>query len=98
MLVFGSEMTITTFLFVCIEFVILMFLLVFKAERPSDKNHQRNIILTLFLLTYNITGGLLPDDHLPGSIFLQNVIAYSTGIFTPMYYVYYIRCSEELLG
>lgn len=90
MLVFGTQMTITTFFFVCIELVIFMFLIVLKAERPSDKNHNRNITLTALLLIYNITGGLLPDPNLPGSIFLQNVIAYSTGIFTPMYYVYYL--------
>ncbi|MDN3657811.1 ATP-binding protein [Ferruginibacter paludis] len=40
---------------------------------------------------YNITGGLLPDENLPGSFFLQNVIAYATGFITPCFFPYYVH-------
>ena len=72
-------MHVVTFIFVCIEIVIFFYLAIYKLARPDDKNTSLNIILIFLLITYNITGGLLPDPNLPGSYFIQEVIAYSTG-------------------
>ena len=90
MLVFGTQMHIVTFLFVSIETVIFLYLAIFRLARPDDKTTTRNLILIFLLLIYNITGGLLPDSKLPGSYFLQNVIAYATGFITPCYFPYYV--------
>lgn len=89
-LVFGTQMTITTFVFVCIEFIFLILMFVFRTERPVNDNQTRNIILISLLIIYNITGGLLPDPNLPGSVKLQNIIAYGTGFITPCYFPYYV--------
>lgn len=86
----GTQMHIITFLFVCIEIVILFYLFIYKLGRPHDKTASLNIVLISLLLFYNITGGLLPDPHLPGSYFLQTSIAYATGFITPCYFPYYV--------
>lgn len=90
MLVFGSEMHIVTFIFVCIETVILFYLVIYRFARPDDKTIFLNIVLIFLLIVYNITGGLLPDPNLPGSFFLQATIAYGTGFITPCYFPFYV--------
>ena len=90
MLLPGTQMHIITFLFVCIEAVILCYLLIYRLARPDDKTAYLNIILIFLLVVYNVTGGLLPDSHLPGSYFIQMAIAYATGFITPCYFPYYV--------
>lgn len=90
MLVFGTQMHIVTFIFVSIEIVIFFYLIIYKLARPDDKITLLNIILIFLLITYNITGGLLPDPNMPGSFFTQEVIAYATGFITPCYFPYYV--------
>lgn len=86
----GTQMHIITFLFVCVEIVILFYLFIYKLGRPYDKTSSLNIVLISLLLFYNITGGLLPDPNLPGSYFLQTSLAYATGFITPCYFPYYV--------
>jgi len=83
-------MHIVTFIFVSIEIVIFFYLMIYKLARPDDKITFLNIILIFLLITYNITGGLLPDPNMPGSFFTQEVIAYATGFITPCYFPYYV--------
>ncbi len=90
MLVFGTQMHIVTFIFVSIEIVIFFYLVIYKLARPDDRITFLNIILIFLLITYNVTGGLLPDPNLRGSFFIQNVIAYATGFITPCYFPYYV--------
>lgn len=90
MLLPGTQMHIVTFIFVCIEIVIFFYLLIYKLARPDNKTTILNINLIFLLITYNVTGGLLPDPNLPGSVFIQNAIAYFTGFITPCYFPYYV--------
>ncbi|SDW14160.1 Signal transduction histidine kinase [Hydrobacter penzbergensis] len=90
MLVFGTQMHIVTFIFVSIEIVIFFYLIIYKLARPDDKITFLNIVLIFLLITYNITGGLLPDPNMPGSFFIQETIAYATGFITPCYFPYYV--------
>lgn len=90
MLLPGTQMHLVTFLFVSIEIVILSYLLIYRLARPDDKSAYLNIILIFLLIVYNVTGGLLPDEHLPGSYYLQTSIAYATGFVTPCYFPYYV--------
>lgn len=91
MLIPGTQMHIVTFIFVSIEIVILFYLIIYRLARPDDKTAYLNIILIFLLITYNITGGLLPDTKLPGSFFIQMSIAYATGFITPCYFPYYVH-------
>ncbi len=90
MLLPGTQMHIVTFIFICIEIVILFYLLIYRLSRPDDKTGFLNVILISLLIIYNVTGGLLPDPNLPGSQFLQESIAYATGFITPCYFPYYV--------
>lgn len=90
MLVPGTEMHWVTFGFVCMELVILFYLLIHRFARPDNRTISLDISLIALLLVYNITGGLLPDPDLPGSFFLQECIAYATGFITPAYFPYYV--------
>lgn len=96
MLLPGTQMHIITFLFVCIEAVILCYLLIYRMARPDDKTAYLNIILIFLLVVYNVTGGLLPDENLPGSYFFQMAIAYATGFITPCYFPYYVYKAFDL--
>ena len=90
MLLPGTQMHVITFAFICIEFIILFYVVIHRLARPHDKISYLDIFLLLLLIVYNITGGLLPDPKLPGSYFLQNSIAYATGFMTPCYFPYYV--------
>lgn len=90
MSVFGTQMHIVTFAFVSVEIVFFFYLVIFKLSRPDDKTTFLNILLLFLLIMYNVTGGLLPDQNLPGSYFSQMVIAYYTGFITPCYFPYYV--------
>lgn len=90
MLVFGTQMHIVTFIFVSVEVVIFFYLLIYKLARPDDTTTLLNIVLIFLLITYNLTGGLLPDPNLPGSFIVQESIAYATGFITPCYFPYYV--------
>ena len=90
MLLPGTQMHIITFLLICIETVILLYLVIYRLARPDDKSTFLNIILILLLILYNVTGGFLPDPNLPGSYYVQLSIAYATGFITPCYFPYYV--------
>ena len=96
MLLPGTQMHVITFAFICIEFIILFYVVIHRLARPFDKISYLDIFLLLLLIVYNITGGLLPDPKLPGSYFLQNSIAYATGFMTPCYFPYYVYHAFEL--
>lgn len=96
MLIPGTQMHIATFIFVCIEIVILFYLVIYRLARPDDKKAYLNIILIFLLIIYNVTGGLLPDENLPGSFFIQTSIAYATGFITPCYFPYYVHIAFSL--
>lgn len=86
----GTQLHIITFLFICIETVILFYLVIYRLARPDDKSTFLNIILILLLILYNVTGGFLPDPNIPGSYYVQLSIAYATGFITPCYFPYYV--------
>jgi DNA-binding CsgD family transcriptional regulator len=96
MLLPGTQMQLVTFLFICIETVILFYLLIYRLARPDDKITGLNIILIVVLLVYNLTSGFLPDPNLPGNLYVQMSIAYCTGFMTPCYFPYYVFHAFDL--
>lgn len=97
MSVFGTQMHVVTFSLVNLEIIFLFYLWVFKLSRPDDRSTMLDIFLLLSLISYNIIGGLLPDPKLPGSFFLQSIIAYAIGFITPCYFPYYLHKSLGLM-
>jgi len=96
MLVPGTQMHLLTLGFICIELLILFYLIIVRLARPDDRDTSLNVKLILLLIVYNITGGLLPDPNLPGSYFIQECIAYGTGFITPCYFPYYVYRGFDL--
>ncbi len=90
MLLSGTQMHIVTFAFVCIEIVILFYLLIYRAARPDDNTASLNILLIFLLVCYNVASGLLPDQNLLGTVFIQNVIAYAAGFIAPCCFPFYV--------
>ena len=90
MLVYGTQMHIITFTFICIELLLLLYLTAYRVARPGDTINLLDIVLLLLLISYNITGGLFPDSHLRGSFILQESIAYGTGFITPCYFPFFV--------
>jgi len=96
MLLPGTQMHIITFIFVSIETVIFFYLVIYKLARPKDTVTRLNLSLISLLIIYNVTGGLLPDPHLPSSAFIQEIIAYGTGFITPCFFPYYVLKAFKL--
>lgn len=93
MLLFGTQMEISTFMFICVEIVLLSLQIIHRLARPGNKHAYYNIVLLSLLIIYNVASGLLPDPALPGSVVLQNCIAYGTGFITPCFFPLYVyRC------
>jgi len=86
----GTEMHMLTFAFICIELVMLLYLIIFKLARPDLKTTTLDIYLLFLLIFYNLASGLLPDQSLPGSYILQTCIAYGSGFLTPSYFPRYV--------
>ncbi|PWS33353.1 response regulator transcription factor [Pedobacter paludis] len=90
MLVFNSEMHLLTFIFIVVEFGMLVFYqLPHYLAHTKDKSRLYYLILLSLLLVYNVTGGLFPDPAIPLPITLQNIIAYGSGFLMASYFPYF---------
>ena len=78
-----------TFLITMFEIVMLVFQAIYFLERPGDKSRLQYLILLVFLIIYNVCGGLFPDPKWLISIDVQVILAYLVGFTMSMYVVYY---------
>lgn len=86
----NTQMPLDVFIFICINILLLFYLIIYRIARDDDKLTYYNIILIGLLIFYNLFSGLLPDKNLPGSLFLQEVIAYGSGFLTAGFLPYYV--------
>ncbi len=96
MLVFGTEMHLVTFIFSVLEILMFIFLLPGYLNRPDDKLRFWYLILLFLLISYNVTGGLLPDPSYPIPIYIQNIIAYGSGFLMASYFPFYFYKAFDL--
>ncbi|RZK14451.1 MAG: LuxR family transcriptional regulator [Flavobacterium sp.] len=96
MLVFGTQMHVVTFTFVILEIAMLFYQVVYYLFRPQDKGRLWYMILLIFLIFYNITGGLFPDENIEIPIINQNIIAYGSGFLMASYFPFYFFKGFEL--
>jgi hypothetical protein len=89
MLVFGTKLTIVTFLISLFELVFFFYQIVYYLSRPSDKNRLYYLILLYLLIQHNIVGGLLPDKNIPINLIVQNILAYLVAFAMGMYFPFY---------
>lgn len=78
-----------TFLITMFEIVMLVFQVIYFLERPGDKGRLQYLVLLVFLIAYNVCGGLFPDPMWLIPIALQTILAYLVGFTMSMYVVYY---------
>lgn len=78
-----------TFLITMFEIVMLVFQVIYFLERPGDKSRLQYLVLLVFLIAYNVCGGLFPDPMWLIPIALQTILAYLVGFTMSMYVVYY---------
>ncbi len=97
MLLPGTEIHLFIFFILLIEFVFFLFQILYFLARPNDKQRRWFLLLLFFVVYYNTVSGFLPDKNITYiSIELQNVIAYSGGLFLSFYLPFYIFKSFRL--
>ncbi|MDB5274173.1 MAG: hypothetical protein JWO58_2540 [Chitinophagaceae bacterium] len=89
MLLPGTQIHIAVFTILLFELVIFFFQVIYFLSRPSDKNRLWFLILLSLLIYYNVVSGFLPDPNIPLPITVQNIFAYSGGLFMSMYFPFY---------
>lgn len=87
---FGTQLTLLTVFCIVIQVLILFeqFLHLFK--RKKNKSTKRFVTFTILLIIYNLCSGLFPDKNISIPIYLQNIVAYCSGIVLAIYYVQYV--------
>ena len=96
MLLPGTEIHIVVFIILLFEVVILFFQIIYFLSRPSEPKRRWFLILIFLLVFYNSVSGFLPDQNIPISITLQNILAYSGGVIMSMYFPVYIHKAFDL--
>lgn len=95
--VFGTEMVFLTFLFLIIQFVLVFIHFGVIISRPYSKANWRFLLLVLLFINYSICSGFLPDENISFiSLFVQNILAYGSGIFLAVYYYYFLVKEIEI--
>lgn len=92
----GTQMHMVTFTITVFEAVMLLFQVIYFLERKSDQKRLLYLLLLVFLILYNLTSGLFPDEKIPIPVSLQNVLAYLFAFSTSMYFVYYYYKAFDL--
>lgn len=86
---FGTSIHWTTFFYLLIDTVIVLFA-IFQSWQLRRSGLKRFIILGVFFIVYNTTGGFLPSEDFPGPFILQYVITYGVAIGFCIYVLYYL--------
>ena len=87
---FGTEIHLITFIFICFEIIVLFFQFPFYLSRAQDKSRFRFLILIIAFIFYNICSGFLPDKRIQINLFIQNIVAFGSGIILATYYFFYL--------
>jgi DNA-binding CsgD family transcriptional regulator len=87
---FGTEIKLSTCIVTVIELFILFFQFFNYLSRSYDKSRLRFLVLISLFIFYNLASGFLPDKNIPISIFIQNIIAFGSGILLACYYFFYL--------
>jgi len=96
MLVFGTQIHIVTFIFIALEFCMLIFQAARYFYLPQDKYSGWFMTLLILYLLYNITGGLFPDPKIQIPVPVQEMIAYGTGFLLASYFPFYFYRAFDL--
>ncbi len=93
---FGTSIHWTTFFYLIIDTVIVLFTLYFSGKK-THSSFKRFLILGLLFVIYNATGGFLPTDNFPGPFIIQYIITYSVAITLCVFIVYYLYKEYDIV-
>ena len=93
---FGTSIHWTTFFYLIIDTVIVLFTLYFSGKK-THSSFKRFLILGLLFVVYNVTGGFLPTDNFPGPFIIQYIITYSVAITLCVFIVYYLYKEYDIV-
>lgn len=93
---FGTSIHWTTFFYLLIDIVIVLFTLYFSGKKTRS-SFKRFLILGLIFVAYNATGGFLPTDNFPGPFILQYIITYGVAIVLCVFIVYYLYKEYDIV-
>ncbi|AXT62417.1 LuxR family transcriptional regulator [Aquimarina sp. AD10] len=93
---FGTSIHWTTFFYLLLDTVIVLFTLYYSTRRYSS-GYKRFFYLGILFITYNLTGGFLPIDNFPGPFILQYIITYGVAISLCVYIVYYLYKEYDIV-
>ena len=93
---FGTSIHWTTFFYLIIDAVIVLFTLYFSGKK-THSSFKRFLFLGLLFIAYNATGGFLPIDNFPGPFILQYIITYGVAIILCVYIVYYLYKEYDIV-
>tara|TARA_R110002126_G_scaffold280854_1_gene428427 strand:- start:782 stop:1696 length:915 start_codon:yes stop_codon:yes gene_type:complete len=93
---FGTSIHWTTFFYLLLDTFIVLFA-IYASRKQNCRSLERFISLGLLFITYNITGGLLPVDSLPGPIILQYIVTYSVAIALCVFIIYHLYKEYDIV-
>ena len=96
MTVFGSEMHIVTFFIIAVQLILLTNFVIISLKKRDSKSTNRFIWFTISLISYNFFSGIFPDTNIPIPLTIQYIVAYGVGIYTALYYVYYVYSEFDI--
>lgn len=95
--VFGTEMVLLTFITGVIQFLSLFIHFGVLVSKPYNRANWRFLFLISLFVFYNICSGLFPDRNIHSiNLFIQNVLAFGSGIILACYYFYFLVKEIEI--
>ena len=93
---FGTSIHWTTFFYLLLDTVIVLFTLYYSTRKYSS-GYRRFVTLGIIFILYNLSGGFLPSKNFPGPLILQYIITYSVAITLCVYIVYYLYKEYDIV-
>ena len=93
---FGTSIHWTTFFYLLLDTVIVLFTLYYSTRKDSS-GYKRFFTLGILFISYNLTGGFLPIQNFPGPLILQYIITYGVAIALCVYIVYYLYKEYDII-
>ena len=93
---FGTSIHWTTFFYLLLDTVIVLFTLYYSTRKDSS-GYKRFFYLGILFIVYNTTGGFLPIENFPGPFILQYVITYGAAIVLCVYIIYYLYKEYDIV-
>ncbi|WP_066755544.1 response regulator transcription factor [Crocinitomix algicola] len=95
--VFGTEMVLLTFITGVIQILALFIHFGVLVSKPYSRANWRFLFLISLFVCYNIFSGLFPDRNIHSiNLFIQNVLAFGSGIILACYYFYFLVKELEI--